>query len=209
MTNPDLTTIAMVIDRSGSMASIKSEAENAVNAFIKEQTKLPGKCNIMLSQFDNEYDVVQKSRSAVKFPKYKLEPRGMTALYDAIHKTVDDLGAELALLTENERPGKVLVVVVTDGFENASERRDPELVKAKIQHQTDVYGWQFVFLAAGQDAIVTGGQMGFSAESTLSFNATPVALAATMDSFTEYTANYRTYGKAAFTEEDRESALQD
>lgn len=190
------------------MASIQTEAENSVNTFIKEQAKLPGKCSVKLAQFDNYYEVVQKLRSAKKFPKFELAPRGATALYDAICTTVDDLGAELAKLPEEKRPGKVLVVIVTDGFENASQTFDQQAVKDRIEHQKEVYGWDFVFLAANQDAVTTGAAFGINRGSTMTFDANPVGVHNTTNALNTYTSSLRSGEAASFTEKDREEALK-
>src|SRR5674476_592182 len=120
MTNKDYTAIKVVVDRSGSMFSIKDDAEGALAEFIKGQTALPGRATISISQFDTEYDVVYKSVDVDIAPKYTLSPRGGTALNDAVGRAITEFGQELSDLQERYRPGQVVFVVITDGWENSS-----------------------------------------------------------------------------------------
>ena len=83
-----------------------------------------------------------------------------TALLDAIGRTIDDLGKRLAALPEEQRPGQVIVAIFTDGLENASQNYTGEKINKMIRHQREVYGWEFLFLAANQDAIATAARMG-------------------------------------------------
>lgn len=205
MTNSDYTAIAVLMDRSGSMRSIQTEAESAINAFIDEQKKLDGKCTVRLSQFDNTYEEVYPSTDINVVSKYSLSPRGMTALTDAIAKTVIDFGDELAVLPEDDRPGTVIVVIVTDGLENSSREYTADAVKALITEQQEKYNWEFVFLAAGQDAIVTGAGYGIGAGSSLTFDANNIGLAVSAAS--TYSTVTRSGSHYQFTDSDRDAAV--
>ena len=83
-----------------------------------------------------------------------------------------ETSAALAALAEADRPEQVLVVVLTDGGENASRHYAPEKVAQMIQHQEKTYGWDFLFLAANQDAITTASGMGLAADRAADFSAT-------------------------------------
>lgn len=208
MTNPNKTAIAVLMDRSGSMSLIRSDAEGAINAFIEDQRKLDGECTVRLSQFDTTYEDVYKSTDINSVPEYRLHPRGSTALTDGIGKLVVDFGEELAALDEHDRPGTVIVVIVTDGQENASVEYTADAVKALIEEQKEKYNWDFVFLAAGQDAISTGAGYGFSAGQSLTFDANnitdTVAMASTYASYTRSAG----VGSYEFTDEDRAEAVK-
>lgn len=204
MTNPNKTAIAVLMDRSGSMGSIKTEAEGAIKAFIEDQRKLPGECTIRLAQFDNKYEDVYKSVNIQDAPEYVLQPRAMTALTDAIAKLVIDFGEELAALPEDERPGTVIVVIVTDGMENASREYDRKAVNALITDQKNTYNWEFIFLAAGQDAIATGAGYGIDAGSSLTFDANNIGVAVAAAS--TYSTHTRSGGSYRFSDSDRTQA---
>jgi len=97
------------------------------------------------------------------------QPRGCTALLDAIGQTVDDLGLRLAALAEKDRPGQVIVAILTDGLENASQRFNWKEIAGKIKHQTDMYKWVFLFLGANQDAIATASNLSIAANNAASY----------------------------------------
>lgn len=169
MTNPDFTVIQAIIDRSGSMESIRTDAEGGFNAFIADQRNQPGRCQVSLAQFDDRYDTVYTNTPIAEVPPLQIVPRGMTAMLDAIGRTVVDLGAQLAALPADERPGTVLVCIVTDGLENSSREFTYESVKKLITQQEQVYSWTFIYLGADQDAIAQGAQMGIDASRSLTY----------------------------------------
>ncbi|MGM2799589.1 hypothetical protein ACS2Q1_29450, partial [Bacillus cereus group sp. Bce004] len=88
--------------------------------------------------------------------RIQLEPRGMTALHDAVGDALEGFRAALSAIPVHAQPGTVLVVVVTDGHENASNRWTGDRVNRLVTGLTDELGWNFVYLGAGQDAIVVG-----------------------------------------------------
>jgi Mg-chelatase subunit ChlD len=165
----DLTDVTLVIDRSGSMEAIRSDAEGGVNKFITEQAKQPGECRITLVQFDTEYEFLQQGVNAAECPPYKLVPRGGTALLDAVGRAINETGARLAAMPEAERPGLVVFVITTDGQENSSKEFTREQVKKMIAHQQDTYKWQFTFLAANAEAFAEASGMGIDAAQAAQF----------------------------------------
>ena len=166
----DLTDITLIVDRSGSMGSVCEEAEGGVNAFIKRQQQQPGEALLTLVQFDTEYEFVTQGTSVQDVPLYKLIPRGMTALLDAVGQAIQQTGERLASMPEHERPGLVIVVVMTDGLENSSCEFTKSQVKSLIQHQQDVYDWQFTFLGANQDAFEEARSMGMPSSAAANYS---------------------------------------
>lgn len=162
MTNQNLTDIIVLIDRSGSMSTIKNDMEGGFNALIEEQKKLPGACNVTLAQFDTEYEQVYSCKPVAEVPLLELNPHGSTALYDSLAKLITDSGNRYAAMKEEDRPGKVICVVITDGEENASHEYTREKILDMITHQREVYSWEFVYLGANQDAYAVGTSMGFN-----------------------------------------------
>lgn len=166
----DLTDITIIMDRSGSMQSCREEAENGLNRFIEEQKNQPGEALFSLVQFDDQYELVHQAVPIKKVPLCSLVPRGMTALLDAVGRTINTTGERLAAMTKAERPGLVIMMIITDGMENASQEFKRTQIKDMITHQQQKYNWQFTFLGANQDAFAEAGAMGISADTTANYS---------------------------------------
>lgn len=216
MTDKNLTHIDFILDRSGSMQSCKTDTEGGFNTYIVDQKTTPGKCKVALHQFDDQYETVYSDVPIKKVEPLVLVPRGMTALLDAIGKTIVAKGQQLASLPEAKRPGTVIIAILTDGGENSSREYTYDSVKKLIKTQQDQYNWIFVFLGANQDAVLTGSRMGIARGQTITYDTN-----ATMDTFSTLSAsttNYRMASMAgasasdtliagAFTEADRKKAM--
>jgi len=161
----------MVIDRSGSMESIRADAEGGINTFIQSQQKGAGEALFTLVQFDTEYEFVHRGVAIGEVPRYSLVPRGSTALLDAVGRAINETGSRLAALPEPERPGLVVFVIVTDGHENSSKEFTRDKIRQMIEHQQSVYQWQFTFLAANQDAFAEGATLGIDPAGIADFDA--------------------------------------
>ena len=159
----DLTDLTVVLDRSGSMAECRAEAENGLNHLIAKQKEEPGDAIFTLVQFDTEYAFVHKGVPIREVPLCRLVPRGMTALLDAVGRSIAEAGERLKTMPEGERPGLVVFVIVTDGQENSSHEFTKPQIKKMIEHQQSVYGWKFVFLGANQDAFAEAHSLGIEA----------------------------------------------
>lgn len=157
----DLTDIVVVLDRSGSMANCKADAEGGLNSFVQQQKELPGEARYTLIQFDTIVDIIHSGIPIQAVPKFSLVPRGGTALLDAIGNAILSTGSRLAALPESERPGLVVMVVVTDGGENSSHEFKRDQIRRMIETQQSVYNWQFSFLGANQDAFAAASGLGF------------------------------------------------
>jgi hypothetical protein len=190
MTNPNLTHLYFLLDRSGSMATIVDDTVGGFDAFIKEQRNAPGECRVTLAQFDDSYEEVYADRPIAEVPSLVLQPRGTTALLDSIARLVIDAGQRLAAMPEDQRPGTVIVGIMTDGMENASREWTHPQVKELIEKQTDVYQWQFLYLGADQDAIEVGASIGVGAAHSVTYGRGKVkqAMAATSANMAAYRA---------------------
>jgi uncharacterized protein YegL len=159
----DLTDITLVVDRSGSMQAIREDAEGGVNAFISRQAQEPSEALLTLVQFDTEYEFLHRGLAIDQVPRYRLVPRGMTALLDALGRAINETGERLGRMDEEDRPGLVIFVVMTDGQENSSREFTKAQIKEMIQRQQEGYNWHFTFLGANQDAFAEAGGMGIHA----------------------------------------------
>lgn len=194
MTNPTLTHLTLVLDRSGSMESVKEATVASFNQFLKSQQETEGEATLSLVQFDDQYEVVHDALDLKYVPELTAAtfvPRGSTALLDAMGRAMEATGQRLARLPEQRRPGTVIFVTLTDGMENASKQYAVARINEMIRHQRDVYKWQFVFLAANQDAIATAAGMGISAGSALTLDATPEGVRGTMDALARQVTSQR------------------
>jgi hypothetical protein len=164
----DTTLLVLVVDRSGSMESIREDMEGGIKTLLEEQGKEEGTCLVTLAQFDTEYELVAEGVPVAELEPYHLVPRGSTALLDAIGRTIGQVKGRLDTLDPVQRPGHVLVAVITDGMENSSREwsrmQVMDSVKARIAE-----GWDFTFLGANQDAIQEGGRLGVDADSSLTY----------------------------------------
>jgi len=170
MTRSDLTHIYFLLDRSGSMQSIKTDTEGGFAAFVEEQKQAPGECRVTLAQFDNEYDVVYADRPLADVPPLDLQPRGSTALLDAMGRTITDAGTRLAALPEDQRPGTVIVAIMTDGHENASQEWTRPAIKALVTQQSTQFAWQVMYMGADQDAIEVGAGLGVDRDLAVTYS---------------------------------------
>lgn len=203
------TDINIVLDRSGSMDTIKSDTIGGFNSFLSKQKQVAGEATITLVQFDDIYEEVYKAIPLENAPLLNDDtfiPRNTTALLDAIGKTIVETGKRLASMNDDERPDKVIFVILTDGLENASREYRIEQINQMISHQRDVYKWEFIFLGANQDAIATASNMGIAQTHALTYAANTIGTQKAFDAVAGHVAAYRANiaPSASFSDEDRE-----
>ena len=160
--NPHLTEIAYILDRSGSMQPMQEPAVAAFNDFIKSQLDVPGDARLTLIQFDDSYEVPVAAMPIQDVPQLTAAtytPRGSTALLDAIGRTIKETDRRISALPDADKPGKVILAIFTDGEENASQEYTIKHIGDLIRLYRDQKGWEFLFLAANQDAIASGSAM--------------------------------------------------
>ncbi len=170
--NKNYTELAFILDRSGSMENCQAAAIDGFNRFLDEQQKAEGLAKLTLVLFDDEYLVPARSlpvAEVLPLNKDTYVPRNSTALLDAIGRTIDELGNHLAVLPEKGRPAQVIVAILTDGLENASEKYTWKQVARLIKQQTEQYQWTFLFLGANQDAIATAAQLSIGAANSANY----------------------------------------
>jgi len=152
------------------------------------QDELPGKCTVDIAYFDSDFEYPTK-KALVSSASVSIEPRGLTALHDAIGRASTEFGASLADMPENERPSKVLVTIVTDGGENASKEWTSTSVKDLVEKQKNNYNWEFAFLGANQDAALVGHSFGI--QHNLTYQATSAGVGVASTAMTNFTRSYR------------------
>lgn len=153
--------IVAILDRSGSMCSQAAEAIAGFNAFLEQQQELPGEATLTVILFNNGQIILHDGEALGHVPPLDYTtyvPRGSTALFDAVGRAIVATGEKLARQDEADRPGKVVVVVVTDGEENSSREYTGARIKEMIGHQQDKYGWTFIYLGTDPTAYANEGQ---------------------------------------------------
>lgn len=163
-----------ILDRSGSMHSIRNKAIEGYNTFITEQKKIPGEAVATLNQFDHEYETVYENiplSNVTLLNSDTFQPRGSTALYDAIYHTSNKIKEKYKNVITSEIPA-ILVIILTDGEENSSIIIKSQEDVKKIIDECRGYGWEFIYLAANQDAFGNASRMGISTGNTLNYVAT-------------------------------------
>lgn len=175
MTNSAYRHIEIIADRSGSMYACAQDTTAGIAAFIAEQSKLPGRATVSLTEFDTHHNQVFSFRDIREDTGYTLAPRGGTALLDAIGFAFTRAGEVLAAMPEDERPGEVIVLICTDGEENSSREYTLPQVRDMITHQQEAYGWRVIYIGANQDAFQVGASLGVAAASTLDYATTSTA----------------------------------
>lgn len=190
--------IAYILDRSGSMASMKDAAISGYNEFLQDQRAVPGEADIQLVLFSTQVESrpVTSVLGAVDLNEFNYAPNGGTALYDAVAQTIDEVGQELAEMAEDDRPSKVIFCIFTDGEENSSKEYMGEdgrqRLAEKIKHQREVYGWEFIFMAANMDAKAVAMSMSMAAASAMNFDPTPEGLTTSNAANSRMVSSFRT-----------------
>ncbi|MCR5783253.1 MAG: VWA domain-containing protein [Clostridia bacterium] len=172
--NKNLTEMVFILDRSGSMASLVSDTIGGYNSLLEKQRQEEGEAAVTTVLFDDKYDVVCDNidiRKAKPMTDKVYYARGMTALLDAIGKTVNTVAARQQNAVESAVPAKTVVVIMTDGLENASKEYQYSDIKALIERQQKEFGWEFLFMGANIDAIGVAGKMGISASRAANYHA--------------------------------------
>jgi hypothetical protein len=207
MVNSELTLIGVLVDRSGSMWTIKGDMQDGLESFLDQQKEFPGETQVTLAQFDSAYEVVYPPTDIKKIAKYVLVPRNTTALLDAMGKFVTEVGQRLNGQKEHQRPGKVVLVIITDGFENASTEWKVEDVRKLVEQQQQLYNWEFIFLGSNIDAVTTAATYGIAADSSLTYAASAMGTQNMASSLSNYVTSTRSGLVSNFTEADRTAAM--
>lgn len=202
------THITFVLDSSGSMAAIEDDTVGGFNAFLDDQREEEGCATVTLYDFNTTVERVYQGSTIEHAPELKDEqytPGGRTALHDAISVAVTETLERLAELPVDDRPETVIVVVLTDGKENASETPH-DRVREQVEHRRDEHGWEFLFIGANQDAALTASKMGMDEDRSLNMAHNRDGARAAYESTSNRISDARREGTIdGFADEDRDS----
>lgn len=193
----------LIIDQSGSMSAIQKESQQALDGLVKAQKEAPGELMIKVVAFNHEVEIGELVKSE-DFEGITLQPQGMTALHDAMGLGIKALSADITeLAKERNYPGKVIVVTLTDGAENSSKEYKAEAVKRLVEAFGESEKWEFLYLGANQDAVVTAQQFGIARGSSMTYAASAKGVTESILSTTRYISDTRSGLKTSFTDEER------
>lgn len=162
----NLTELVFVIDRSGSMSGLETDTIGGFNATLAEHAKMEGEAVVSTVLFDHETLVLHD-----RLPIADVKPmtsadyqvRGTTALLDAVGGSLRHIERVQRYLPEDFRAEKVIFVITTDGYENASRRYTYDQVRNEIERKK-ADGWEFLFLGANIDAVGEAARIGITAD---------------------------------------------
>jgi len=187
------TELIFLLDRSGSMQGLRDRTISDVNEMINKYRQVPN-AYMTLIQFDDKYEpnyTHTKITDVVDLNLDTYQPRGGTALYDAICKTIDDMGNTFKRLSQEERENlNVVMAVFTDGYENASKEFKTNNVKERIDRQQNKYSWEFVFMGADEKAVLSAGQLGFKYENIVRMSSSEAGRSFTVQNFSDKLGAY-------------------
>lgn len=170
--NANKTSIGVIIDRSGSMSGLVADTIGGFNTFLADQKALPGEADLTLVLFDNEYIVLHDGIKLADVPDLNTTtyvPRGGTALRDAIGRTVNVMKAKLESIPEADRPGKVIILIITDGEENGSKEYTAIQIQTLLSDVQMNHGWEVIYFGANQNAAAVGQTMNLAPDSSLGY----------------------------------------
>ena len=202
--------ISVVLDRTGSMESIRDDTIGGFNAFLEDQQDQTGKATLTLVQFDTEdpYEVVHHFAPIGDVPKLTRKtyvPRAATPLLDALGRGINDLEKSISDLPEEGRPSKVVMAVITDGHENSSQEFKKDQILKMVKDRTEQDDWQFVFLSADLFGIHEARASGFTIDSSLLFDKSGKGARDAWSSLSKRTSEFRSERakKIGFERSDR------
>ena len=169
-----LTEIVFILDRSGSMSGLESDTIGGFNSLIAKQKKEEGEAYISTVLFDDVTEVLHDRRSLNQIQPLTEDDyyvRGCTALIDAVGGAIHHIGNIHKYARREDVPEHTMLIITTDGMENASHRYTSDKVKQMIKRQKEKFGWEFLFIGANIDAVETASRYGISSDRAVNYNA--------------------------------------
>ena len=174
MKKEPITELVFILDRSGSMSGLERDTVGGFNGMLRRHRALPGRCRITTVLFDDRYELVHD-----RLPIDRVAPldestyyvRGMTALMDAVGRTIQSIVRAQRSAAPGDRADRVMFVIITDGLENASRVFSRAEVREMIRCERARYGWEFLFLGANIDAEAEAEAMGIDRARAVNYRA--------------------------------------
>ena len=202
-----ITEVVFILDRSGSMNGLEEDTIGGYNSFLQQQRESEGNKIITTVLFNNSISVLHKRVPIEKvknITKHEYIASGMTALLDAVGETVSEIERKQQVW-DDKKPDNTVVVIITDGMENASRTYSYAEIHRMISAKREE-GWKFVFLGANIDAPEVGERLGINRNLSKNYHADHVGTAVNFSSVSSMFYNLR---NRIFTEADMEADLSD
>ena len=171
--NKHLTEIVFILDRSGSMSGLEADTIGGYNTLLEKQRREPGEARLSTVLFNHTTEVI---RTVTPLTERDYQVGGSTALLDAIGGAIDHIGCIHKYARPEDRPAHTLIVIATDGMENASRRYSGREIKQMIERQRAKYGWEFLFLGANVDAFADAERIGIDRDHATNYHADGMGL---------------------------------
>lgn len=200
------TELMFILDRSGSMHGLEQDTLGGYNSLLEKQRNLYNPCRISTVLFDHEIQILHDRvdiRQVQPVTASEYQPRGQTALLDAMGMMINRLGGIQQYTPSEQRSERVLVVVITDGMENASRKFGRAQIKALVERQQQRFGWEFVFLGANMDAITTAENYGIAPERAGTYVPDAEGTALKYDALDEMVGDFRTGSRRSYEKLER------
>ena len=165
------TELVFIVDRSGSMCGLEADTVGGINSVLKANRQLPGQVTVSTVLFNTNTEVLHDRipiGQVKDMEQRDFVPSGCTALLDAVGGSIKHIGRVQKYMPEGYKADKVIFVITTDGYENASRRYGYAEVKGLIEQKTEE-GWEFLFLAANIDAAAEAGKLGIAEDRAVDY----------------------------------------
>ena len=166
------TEIVYILDRSGSMSGLESDTIGGFNSMMEQQKKTGEKAVVSTVLFDDVCEVIHDRVPIEKIEKMtdkQYYVRGCTALLDAVGGAIHHIGNVHKYAREEDRPEKTIVVITTDGMENASCKYSRDKIEKMVKRQQKKYGWEFIFIGANIDAYAEAQKYGIRKDRAVNY----------------------------------------
>jgi uncharacterized protein YegL len=193
----DLTEVVAILDRSGSMANLANDTIGGFNRFIEDQKKVPGEAVLTTVLFDDRHEFLHDGANIQDVKPITGQDyfaRGMTALLDAVGRTINRVGEKLSKMNEADRPSKVIVLIITDGAENSSREFTHQQIREMIERQQNTYKWEFLFFGANIDSFAAAASIGIPQTRAVNHSANKAGVSSMLDAMSLATSAYRGSG---------------
>jgi hypothetical protein len=188
------------------MAEIEDDTKGGFNSFLDDQRQEEGAATVSLYDFNSTVNLVYEGRpieEATELGDDNYAPGGRTALHDALSLAINETAQHIESMPPATQPDTVIVVVLTDGKENASETSQGH-VRKLVEYHREIRGWEFLFIGANQDAALTASKVGMDESRALSMDHSPSGTREAYESTSRLISNARKEGSTSgFDDADR------